>query len=155
MKRHWFSATFPSERSLIISFIELIEEIITGDSASTLPRPPRPPADLLPQLPNSHNHAMLRQNSSSQPVLVARGTGCQVSGSKSIPVCLRNHLCCCVCFFLVSASVGGFLHFPEWLLATPNSQACRCFFQVWVVGWIRKRKWPVMVKWGNKSFKSF
>ncbi|XP_041796534.1 transcription factor p65 isoform X2 [Chelmon rostratus] len=56
---------------------DLINQIITEEEAS-LPRPPRPPVDLLCQ-PHSESHRRLRQSSSppSQSVLVARGTQCQ------------------------------------------------------------------------------
>ena len=64
--------------------IDLIEEIITEDSESvvaSLPGPPRPPDNLL-CMPQAESNRRLRQSSlpSSQPVLVARGTACQVSG---------------------------------------------------------------------------
>lgn len=69
---------------IVFSLTELLEEIITEDKEQPippLPRPPRPPADLFYQ-PHGENHTRLRQSSSSpsQPVLVARGTACQVSG---------------------------------------------------------------------------
>lgn len=64
--------------------IDLIEEIITEDNerlVASLPGPPRPPDNLL-CTPQAENNRRLRQSSSpsSQPVLVARGTACQVSG---------------------------------------------------------------------------
>ncbi|XP_026196403.1 putative transcription factor p65 homolog isoform X2 [Anabas testudineus] len=50
-----------------------------GDCSLPLPGPPHPPAELLTQRQNSHNHRMFRQGSppTSRPVLVARGTACQ------------------------------------------------------------------------------
>lgn len=65
---------------------DLIEELIEEDeqrSATPLPRPPPPPAELVCES-GGGSHRRPRQNSSppsqlpSQPLLVARGTACQV-----------------------------------------------------------------------------
>lgn len=61
---------------------DLIEELIEEDEqrlAAPLPRPPPPPTELLCES-GGGSHRRPRQNSSppSQPLLVARGTACQV-----------------------------------------------------------------------------
>ncbi|KAM3875204.1 transcription factor RelB [Diretmus argenteus] len=72
----------------------MIQEMITEEkdrfqssSIAALPGPPTPPPDLLIQ-PQSHNHRMLRQGSStsSKPVLVSRGTAPQAPRSFHQPL---------------------------------------------------------------------
>lgn len=81
------------------AWTELINEYIESErrSAPSLPGPPPPPAELLRQA-SRENRERLTHNlaSSSQPRLVARGTGHQVSGS-------ARHTCCSVFNLLWSA----------------------------------------------------
>nr|QJQ40089.1 NF-kB subunit RelB [Trachinotus ovatus] len=62
-----------------VSDFDLLHEIISAESeqSGVLPRPCPPPVDLLSELPPSQHPRMRPQSSSqsSQPVLVARGTG--------------------------------------------------------------------------------
>lgn len=97
---------------IVFSLTELLEEIITEDKEQPfppLPGPPRPPADLFYQ-PHGENHTRPRRSSSSlsQPVLVARGTACQVSGLTAGCVCS----CVVVCVVLVLSGVDPAEWFP-------------------------------------------
>lgn len=103
LHQHYFSY-IAYLRHYQYSFADLIEEIISEYGDRPLPGPPAPPAELLCQ-PHGQNHRMLRQSTSppAQPVLVARGTACQVSGFKNDSwvcshsgrfLCQCSHLCC-------------------------------------------------------------
>lgn len=128
-----FSATMQPD-TLNIWFADLIQEIITEDSdrpGASLPGPPPPPVDLLCQ-PHSQSTRMRQQSSSSpssQPVLVARGTACQVSEFKSIiqstpTVYLAGHLCSFWSVSLVFNSGRRFIHSQESELATWSCCVC-------------------------------
>lgn len=111
----------PSETQSILFFTDLIEEIITEWSGPSLPGPPDPPADLLCQ-----NHRMRQQSSSppSQPLLLARGTACQVrvgkntssGGSSRCDDCVPFVVICVFCVHVFSHLVSLCQKFPRLLL---------------------------------------
>lgn len=100
-------------------FTDLIQEIIREDGersgSSLLPGPPSPPPNLRCQ-PNGQNQRSLRRCSSpsSEPVLLARGTPCQVSGVKNIAVrfICSSEVVCVVLIYLVSWRFPTFPRMP-------------------------------------------
>lgn len=115
MWHHFCSALVCHLRSymfilIVFSLTDILEEIITEDKEQPpLPGPPRPPADLFYQ-PHGENHARPRQSSSSlsQPVLVARGTACQVSAATAGCVCSTAVFCVVLVGSIVDP-LSGFL----------------------------------------------
>lgn len=105
----------PLQRSLPRLIQEIIREDGERSGSSLLPGPPSPPPNLRCQ-PNGQNQRSLRRCSSpsSEPVLLARGTPCQVSGVKNIAVrfICSSEVVCVVLIYLVSWRFPTFPRMP-------------------------------------------